>query len=295
VHLTFENRLDEAVEIFWIDRANAERSYGRIEARDSRRQQTYGGHAWFVRTVSGRELGHAMANDLDRVIVIGDAPPAEPEPIDTQDGQRETQSEADLRVPHAERAGSDTPVDVIPTYEVRAERGTLQFVDGAGHTFFHADGPDASRREANGFTGGFWVSPTRDAVFAMRVDRPEQRRVTIVESTPKDQLQPRVRSFDYVKPGDPIDTAIPHLFRVELDASGALVAREVPRAHAAEWSRGCVPLQPTWASSGAPCCDRSCNRRRPRDRGGVVCDVRRLDEQDLDALVRRVGRIVVDD
>jgi hypothetical protein len=26
VHLTFENRLDEAVEIFWIDRANAERS-----------------------------------------------------------------------------------------------------------------------------------------------------------------------------------------------------------------------------------------------------------------------------
>ena len=247
VHLTFENRLDEAVEIFWIDRANAERSYGRIEARDSRRQQTFGGHAWFVRTVSGRELGHAMANDLDRVIVIGDAPPAEPEPIDTQDGQRETQSEADLRVPHAERAGSDTPVDVIPTYEVRAERGTLQFVDGAGRTFFQAEGPDASRREANSFTGGFWVSPTRDAVFAMRVDRPEQRRVTIVESTPKDQLQPRVRSFDYVKPGDPIDTAIPHLFRVELDASGALVAREVPldRAlFATPWSIDRVRMLP---------------------------------------------------
>ena len=247
VHLTFENRLDEAVEIFWIDRANAERSYGRIEAGDSRRQQTFGGHAWFVRTVLGRELGHAMANDLDRVIVIGDAPPAEPEPIDTQDGQRETQSEAELRVPRAEKAESDAPTNVIPPYEVRAERGSLQFVDGAGRTFFQAEGPDASRREANGFTGGFWVSPTRDAVFAMRVDRPEQRRVTIIESTPKDQLQPRVRSFDYVKPGDPIDTAIPHLFRVELDASSALVAREVPldrTLFATPWSIDRVRMLP---------------------------------------------------
>ena len=247
VHLTFENRLDEAVEIFWIDRANAERSYGRIEAGDSRRQQTFGGHAWFVRTVLGRELGHAMANDLDRVIVIGDAPPAEPEPIDTQDGQRETQSEAELRVPRAEKAESDAPTNVIPPYEVRAERGSLQFVDGAGRTFFQAEGPDASRREANGFTGGFWVSPTRDAVFAMRVDRPEQRRVTIIESTPKDQLQPRVRSFDYVKPGDPIDTSIPHLFRVELDASSALVAREVPldrTLFATPWSIDRVRMLP---------------------------------------------------
>ena len=103
------------------DSANAERSYGRIEAGDSRRQQTFGGHAWFVRTVLGRELGHAMANDLDRVIVIGDAPPAEPEPIDTQDGQRETQSEAELRVPRAEKVESLALIHLLRCR--RIERG----------------------------------------------------------------------------------------------------------------------------------------------------------------------------
>ena len=35
-----------------------------------------------------------------------------------------------------------------------------------------------------------------------------------MESSPKDQLQPRLHTFDYVKPGDPIDCPKPQLFDV---------------------------------------------------------------------------------
>jgi dipeptidyl-peptidase-4 len=234
VQLTFENRLGEAVEILWVDRAHVERSYGRIEAGASRRQQTFGGHAWYVRTASGRDLGHVVATDNDRLVVVGDAPPAEPEAVDTLDGQREVPGDGATDASASTRLPSDEM-----RYEVRAERGELMFVEAGGREFFRARGPSPEAGERDGFTGGHWVSPARDAVLAMRVVRADPRRVTIVEAAPRDQLQPKVRDFGYVKPGDPIDTAVPHLFRVERDASGALAAREIPldRAlYATPWS-----------------------------------------------------------
>jgi dipeptidyl aminopeptidase/acylaminoacyl peptidase len=41
------------------------------------------------------------------------------------------------------------------------------------------------------------------------------RRVTLVESTPKDSLTPKVHSYPYLKPGDEIPQSKPHLFDIE--------------------------------------------------------------------------------
>jgi dipeptidyl aminopeptidase/acylaminoacyl peptidase len=40
------------------------------------------------------------------------------------------------------------------------------------------------------------------------------RKVTLVETSPRDQLQPKTSTYDYLKPGDPIPQAKPHLFDV---------------------------------------------------------------------------------
>ena len=68
-----------------------------------------------------------------------------------------------------------------------------------------------------------WFSPDGKRLAALRaIDAAEEpRKVTFVESSPKDQLQPKTISKIYVKPGDPIPVEMPMLFDVE-------AAKEIP-------------------------------------------------------------------
>ena len=59
----------------------------------------------------------------------------------------------------------------------------------------------------------YWAPDSRCFV-AMRFKPGTQRRVSIVQSSPKDQLQPKLTSFSYLKPGDEVPYAKPHLFAV---------------------------------------------------------------------------------
>ncbi|MCA9220138.1 MAG: prolyl oligopeptidase family serine peptidase, partial [Planctomycetales bacterium] len=60
----------------------------------------------------------------------------------------------------------------------------------------------------------FW-SPDSQCVVAIRTRRGGDRRVHLVESSPKDQLQPKLHWYDYLKPGDEIPLRKPQLFHVE--------------------------------------------------------------------------------
>ena len=66
----------------------------------------------------------------------------------------------------------------------------------------------------DGYSDTIRWSPDREKFVAMRTRRAETRRVHFVESSPEDQLQPRLHELRYPKPGDPIDIAKPHLFHV---------------------------------------------------------------------------------
>lgn len=206
-HLVFENRLDEAVEVLWIDRARAERSYGVIEAGASRRQHTFGGHAWFVRAASGRELGHVVAGEVERTVVIGGAPPSEPEPVDAMDGQGETEQPDPERL---EMEGSFPP----PMLRVEQAGPNLVVVREGVEILRTGDGSDRDAYRAH------WVGPRQDAVFALKVKEGERREVHLVESAPRDRLQPKLRTLDYAKPGDAIQRASPRLFRLSRDGGG---------------------------------------------------------------------------
>jgi dipeptidyl-peptidase 4 len=66
----------------------------------------------------------------------------------------------------------------------------------------------------------FW-SPDSKRFVAMRTRPGTERIVYMVESSPKDQLQPKLQSYPYAKPGDEIAIRKPHLFDVE-------TRREIP-------------------------------------------------------------------
>ncbi len=64
-------------------------------------------------------------------------------------------------------------------------------------------------------------SPDSRRIVALQTRVVPERRVTLVESSPTDQLQPKVSSYPYLKPGDEIPLSRPHLFDVT-------VAHEIP-------------------------------------------------------------------
>jgi dipeptidyl-peptidase 4 len=206
-HLTFENRLEESVELLWVDRAKSERSYGMIEAGGSRRQQTYGGHAWLVRTASGRELGHVVATEIERTVVVGDAPREESEPIDAMDGQHEME--------HPDPVLLETQASLLPPMlRVESDGPNLVVLREGVEIFRTSDGVDGDAYRAH------WVGLKQDAVFALKVKEGARREVHLVESAPRDQLQPKLRTLNYLKPGDAIEHASPRLFRLAQVGSG---------------------------------------------------------------------------
>ena len=59
----------------------------------------------------------------------------------------------------------------------------------------------------------YW-SPDSLKIVAFRTKKGDDRKVYFVESSPEDQLQPKLHSFTYLKPGDQIAIRKPHLFHV---------------------------------------------------------------------------------
>ncbi len=123
--------------------------------------------------------------------------------------------------------------------ELATKREFALSADGsAGHTFRR----DASRArlvsmqydraDYSAAVADVRWSPNSKHVVALQTRLVPERRVTLVESSPADQLQPKSSSYPYLKPGDEIPISRPRLFDVA-------AAREVPvdlNAMANAWS-----------------------------------------------------------
>jgi dipeptidyl aminopeptidase/acylaminoacyl peptidase len=59
----------------------------------------------------------------------------------------------------------------------------------------------------------FW-SPDSKKLVALRTKKGQEHKVYLIESSPRDQLQPKLQTLDYRKPGDRIPIIKPHLFDV---------------------------------------------------------------------------------
>ncbi|ADV63203.1 peptidase S9B dipeptidylpeptidase IV domain protein [Isosphaera pallida ATCC 43644] len=67
----------------------------------------------------------------------------------------------------------------------------------------------------DGYRGGIFWSPDSRRFVALRTVEGDSRRVTLVRSSPEDQLQPKVETYDYLKPGDRVPQTRPRLFDAE--------------------------------------------------------------------------------
>jgi dienelactone hydrolase len=184
--LTIENATDGEIEILWASGRNDRRPYGKLAPGQSTTRQTYAGHVWLFRDAGGRELcGIKAPQNPSLVRVSGHVePPPRPDRDISPDGKWRARIVNHNLV--LEPTGGGEAITLTK--------------DGTGD---HAYSPP------------FHWSPDSRKLVAFRTQSVATRRITIVQSTPPDQLQPKVMVIPYAKPGDPIEQPMPHLFAVD--------------------------------------------------------------------------------
>ena len=191
------NRTAEDVELYWLDDQGARRPYGRLRPGAERHQHTFAGHVWLGTDRNGTVLGVFTAQEGEaRAEFVPPAggskePAAAPEGPETRPG------------PH------DSP-DGRWTVEIREHNLFLRPKAGGEPVRLSRDGiaGDAYHPEVR------W-SPDSTHLVARRVREVPPRRVSWIEAAPKDQLQPKLHSHDYFKPGDPLPHPRLRVFAVD--------------------------------------------------------------------------------
>lgn len=179
--LTFENRLKRKIRLFWVDGSRQVRTYGEIAPGKKLSQSTFAGHTW---------IADYQTDDLVGVFV---AEAGKCHAVFDEDSRRAARP--------GPRLAAKNERMVIRDHNVWLSQ------EGVKQQALTTDGTaeDGYRLPRN-------VSPNQERAFGFRVRLAERRMVHCVESSPRDQLQPKLHSRNYLKPGDRIDRPLPALF-----------------------------------------------------------------------------------
>jgi dipeptidyl aminopeptidase/acylaminoacyl peptidase len=220
--VTFENRLGEMVKLFWIDSGGARVPYASIRAGEKYTQHTFVGHVWLVTSANSNNIAVFEAEDLPGVAIIDGRPPDGPRRRGPRNGN----------VRRAVAAHGDNSPDGKWTVFVRDSNLFLRELGTTNETQLTTDGcatnsyarnEQANRaiemeydhRDPETPTPEVFWAPDSKHLVAMRHQPGTDRRVYLIESPPADQVQPKLDSYPYLKPGDNVPIRKPHLFDIE--------------------------------------------------------------------------------
>jgi dipeptidyl-peptidase-4 len=189
--IAFRNERTGPIGIFWLN-GPRRTHYVTLEPGKTHVQHTYVGHAWLAADPNGFMLGVYTAGPDLSAFVIDESLKPRPEPPGRREGQGE-------------------PISPDGRYRAFIRDHNLYLRETATKAEF-ALTSDGTEQDAYG-PPLLW-SPDSTRLAAMQTRKGQARTIWFVESAPKDQLQPRLRSHPYLKPGDEIDVAKPRLFDI---------------------------------------------------------------------------------
>ncbi|MSU62149.1 MAG: S9 family peptidase [Pedosphaera sp.] len=191
--IVFANQTMGGVEIFWLDTDGKRQSYGRLGAGERKSQHTFAGHVWLVETREGREMGRFMARELTTVAEIGE----------------NSTRRSSRRRPESDAASGNASPDKKWISFIRDHQVVVRERETGKETQLSHDGGlgEAYSEELS------W-SPDSTKLVGVRVTAVAPHKVTLVESSPSQQVQPLVHTYDYFKPGDKLPHPHPVLFDV---------------------------------------------------------------------------------
>jgi dipeptidyl-peptidase-4 len=189
--ITFVNKLKGSVDLFWINPAGEHVRYGSVRADDKREMRTYDGHVWLITSPAGEPLAVVEAKTTEQTIVI--------------DGEGAKRNKDDAPRAHREATSPDGKWAAFIDKDVVMLRNVKTGGIAALKTDLDGKSP---------FRGGIKWAPDSKAFVASSCAPVPVRHVNVVESSPKGQLQPKLRDFEYAKPGDPLPKPFPVIFRL---------------------------------------------------------------------------------
>jgi dipeptidyl-peptidase-4 len=194
--LNFINRTTNDVKLFWMDPAGNRQSYGVVVAGGEREMHTYAGHVWLVTTGAGEMLAVFEAQEDGGDAIIGGEQTSAQDNFPRRPGR------------NRQRPTANSP-DGNWTAFIRDNNVFIRDTHGGGEFALSTNGTSGDFYDEN-----FHWSPDSKKLAVTQTIKGEARTVYLVESSPKDQLQPKLLSYDYNKPGDKIPVPRPRLFDV---------------------------------------------------------------------------------
>ncbi len=198
VQLKVMNVSPEMIRLFWIDRDGRPKHYEDIQANQEAQQRTFAGHVWMVLNRRGQLLAVYEATDPISLLKV-DGKNARDMPRRRRRGRDREPSRSRNTSPDKQWTASIENHNLVVRKEGSDETIRLT-TDGTAEKFLD---------------GRFRWSPDSKRLIVMEVTPGQGREVTFVESSPEDQLQPKVHTFRYDKPGDKIRQTWPRLFDLE--------------------------------------------------------------------------------
>jgi dipeptidyl aminopeptidase/acylaminoacyl peptidase len=202
--ITFINRGKTALSVFWIDTERKPVPYGTIEPGKELRHQTYVGHVWrLTETVTGKRMGSFRATANDATAIIGDSA---------------VRGAADSARPR----GDDQNGAPLP--DINARSNTTQVKTRAFVRDFNVWMRETTGKETRITSNGSKEKPYRRVVYgspdgrfavAWQYTPAQEHLVYLVDSSPSTQVQPRLKTIPYLKPGDRVQIDRPRLFDLE--------------------------------------------------------------------------------
>ena len=205
IHITFVNQTTNPVSLFWIDTNGRPRPYGSVAPNEKSRQHTYAGHVWIVTDSKRDPLLVANADSDDETFIITNDSKVDttfPLRLDQQNGRRRRDRSLLAR---------STPLSPDRKWRLTVRDNDLFLTnqETKEEIALATDG-----RSTNYYTSQFFWSPDSQKVIVLRERPGDNREIHMVESSPRDQKQPKLVTMRYVKPGDKIRTQIPVLFDI---------------------------------------------------------------------------------
>jgi dipeptidyl-peptidase-4 len=187
--ILFVNQTTQKVELFWVNGEGVRSSYGAIEPGGRHTQHTYSGHVWVVVGENKNDLGSWEGVDEPGTAVID----GKPAPRGRYDFPK-------AKPPNLSPDGSMTAFTREHNVWLRKGSDEIQL---------SSDGT-----AADGYGREFHWSPDSTRLVAIKTRAGQEHKVYMVNSSPKDQVQPKLLTIDYLKPGDRIPLRKPHLFDI---------------------------------------------------------------------------------
>jgi dipeptidyl aminopeptidase/acylaminoacyl peptidase len=201
--LTFINRTEKEVELFWLDSSGTRHSYGILAPGQEHQQHTYAGHVWLAAEKGGSDLAFYVAPEQEARILIGVDTSREAVPVEEVRRRRPFERPERAVCPDGSRRA------FIRDYNL-----WLAHTQDGGEVQLTTDG-----RADNAYTNELAWSPDSKKLAVMRQKPAQEHKVHFVESSPKEQLEPKLHSIDYLKPGDQVAVERPYLFDIETQKS----------------------------------------------------------------------------